>query len=87
MFYTYVLYSKNYDRFYTGHCSDIKARLERHNRQMVPSTKAYVPWTLVYHEEFQLKSEAMKREQEIKNKKSANYISSLIQRTGRHVPN
>jgi putative endonuclease len=42
------------------------------------STKAGIPWKLVYHEVFQTKSEAMKRECEIKRKKSRKYLEKLI---------
>ena len=52
MFYTYILYSENADRYYVGHCEDLTQRLERHNNKMVLSTKSYTPWRLVYHETF-----------------------------------
>jgi putative endonuclease len=52
MFYTYILYSANYDRFYVGQCEDVGVRLQRHNKKGVPSTKPYVPWELVYFEEY-----------------------------------
>ena len=76
-----------YDRFYVGHCSDVQARLTRHNLKMVPSTRNYTPWNLVYYEEFDSRAEAGRRELEIKRKKSKKYIEWLIQNgPGRHVP-
>ncbi len=88
MFYTYILYSAVFDRYYTGHCEDIEARLERHNNWGVPSTRAYIPWKLVYYETYNNRSEASARELEIKNKKSRKYIEFLTGGggTGRHVP-
>ncbi|MCF8381497.1 MAG: GIY-YIG nuclease family protein, partial [Bacteroidales bacterium] len=30
-FYTYIIYSASINRYYTGSCSDLKKRLQRHN--------------------------------------------------------
>ena len=90
MFFCYILHSESFDRFYVGHCEDLAARLKRHNGKAVTSTKAYVPWVLVYFETFPSRSEAVARETMIKKKKSRAYIQSLIKSsggTGRHVPN
>ena len=78
MYYVYILYSKNYDWYYVGHCEDVGLRLARHNNKGVPSTKPYVPWELVYTENFISASSASAREREIKNKKSRKYIEFLI---------
>ena len=88
MFFTYILYSAKYDRFYIGQCEDVAARLLRHNSSGVPSTKSYIPWQLVYYEEYRSRAEASKRELEIKKKKSRKYIEFLVNGggTGKHVP-
>jgi putative endonuclease len=87
MFYTYILYSDRYDRYYTGHAEDLKARLTRHNNKMVSATKNFAPWRIVYYEEFEEKILAITRELEIKKKKSRKYIEFLLNSgTGRHVP-
>jgi len=80
MFYTYIIYSGTNDRFYVGHTHHLRLRLERHNSGNSKSTKAGIPWILKYYEEYQTKSEAMKREYEIKRKKSRKYIEKLINR-------
>jgi putative endonuclease len=82
MYYVYILYSESFDRYYVGHCEEIHARLNRHNSKAVPSTKPYLPWKLVYHEEFSSRSRASARELEIKNKKSRKYIEFLINNGG-----
>ena len=76
--YVYIIYSKAHDRFYIGHCSDISNRLKRHNDGATPSTKPYRPWEIVYYEILETKSEAIKREKEIKKQKSRIYIEKLI---------
>jgi len=37
-----------------------------------------IPWKLIFNEEYSTKSEALKREREIKRKKSRKYIEKLI---------
>ena len=78
MYYVYILYSENFDRYYVGQCEDIDVRLQRHNKKGVLSTKPYVPWKLLYTETFNTRTEAVAREREIKNKKSRKYIEYLI---------
>jgi putative endonuclease len=74
MFYTYVLYSPNKDRFYIGSTGDLIDRLDRHNRGASKSTKYGVPWELVYFQSFPTRAEAVRKELEIKSKKSAEYF-------------
>ena len=78
MYYTYLLYSEAFNRYYVGHCEDINQRLNRHNLRKVPSTKAYAPWKLMYTEKYTTRSEASQRERVIKSKKSRTYIEKLI---------
>ena len=80
MYFVYILYSKSFDRYYVGHCEDVDVRLKRHNNKGVPSTKAYVPWELVYSENFTTRGEASSREKFIKQKKSRRYIQFLLKK-------
>ena len=88
MYYVYILYSTDSDRYYVGQCEDIVLRLKRHNGKAVPSTKAFAPWKLVYSETFSSRAEAVHRETEIKKKKNRKYIECLINSGGTdsHVP-
>ncbi len=79
MFYTYIIQSQKNGKYYTGSCSDIDLRIERHNAGATPSTKSGRPWRLVYFETYKTNSEAYRREREIKAKKSRKYIECLIQ--------
>ena len=78
MYFVYILYSKERDRYYVGHCEDVNIRLARHNNKGVSSTKFYIPWEVVYTENFVSRNLASTREREIKNKKSRKYIEFLI---------
>ena len=79
MYYTYILQSQKNGKYYTGSCQVIDMRLERHNAGATPSTKPGRPWKLVYSESFENNSDALKREREIKSKKSRKYIEYLIE--------
>ncbi|MEE9167613.1 MAG: GIY-YIG nuclease family protein, partial [Candidatus Neomarinimicrobiota bacterium] len=57
---------------------NIKTRLTRHNEGRVPFTKNKGPWKLVYTEGFDSRSEAMRREKQIK-KWSRNQLVKLIE--------
>ena len=81
MYYTYIIQSQKNGMFYIGSCQDIDKRIERHNAGATPSTKPGRPWQLVYSETYETNSEALKREREIKSKKSRKYIEFLVQST------
>ena len=78
MHYTYVIYSEIFNEIYIGQTNNIRSRLMKHNSGMVRSTKRYMPWLLVYHEEFKTRVEAMKREKELKSHKGRDFIRELV---------
>lgn len=78
MFTVYILQSLKNSRYYIGHTSNISNRLKRHNAGLVKSTKWFTPWKVVYTEEYETKSEACKRELEIKSYKSGIKFKRLL---------
>ncbi len=78
MYYTYVLYSPNFDQIYIGHTDNLNQRQERHNAGLVKSTKRYIPWKLIYYETFETRSEAMKREKELKSHQGREFIRTVV---------
>ncbi|NLK16481.1 MAG: GIY-YIG nuclease family protein [Bacteroidales bacterium] len=78
MFYMYIIQSEKTGKYYIGSCEDINSRLKKHNYGATPSTKPGIPWKLVYKEEYRTRTEALKREREVKKKKSRKYIEFLI---------
>ncbi|SMO76675.1 GIY-YIG nuclease family protein [Fodinibius sediminis] len=79
MFYTYIIYSKTRDQYYTGSTSvEVELRLKRHNEGWTRSTKAGIPWELKYYRSFSEKSEALKWEYAVKRQKSRAFIERLI---------
>jgi putative endonuclease len=78
MFSVYIIYSKKIDQYYIGQTENIENRLYRHNNNGSKSTKKANDWVLKYTEEFTTRVLAMRRESEIKKKKSRVYIENLI---------
>ncbi|MBU1164417.1 GIY-YIG nuclease family protein [Patescibacteria group bacterium] len=68
MYYFYVLKSKLDNELYYGISGDLKKRVVDHNTGKVKSTKSRRPLSLVYYEAYISKTDARKRELEIKNK-------------------
>jgi putative endonuclease len=78
VFYLYILYSKQVDRYYVGSTDDIQKRLQSHLSGISRYTAIAGDWVVVYSESFESRHEASKRELEIKKKKSRKYIEWLI---------
>jgi putative endonuclease len=78
-YYTYIIKSQKTGKYYVGSSEDAEKRLQQHNWSRTPSTKHGIPWKLVYKEEFGTRPDAVKREYEIKKKKSRKYIEYLIE--------
>lgn len=78
MFYCYILQSIKNNKYYIGSTENLLKRLEKHNSGLAKSTKPYVPWQLVYYEEYNTNEEAINREQQIKSWKKRAIIEKLI---------
>ncbi len=76
----YILHSLTKDKFYIGNTADLSDRIVRHNQKSKGFTGSTNDWILVYQEEFNLQSEAIQREKQIKSWKSKIKIKELIQK-------
>ena len=84
MFYFYILYSANIDRYYIGHTNNLSERIRKHNSKHKGFTGQTDDWVLVYLEEYETKSQAYQRERQVKNLKSKKAIVALIERQKKH---
>jgi putative endonuclease len=66
------------NKYYVGCSHDPDLRLILHNQGATKSTKSGMPWRLVYTEVLPDKSTALKREKEIKRKKSRKFTEALL---------
>ena len=78
MYFVYILKSNNFPHYYIGHTANLEKRLAEHNSGQVKSTKKYMPWQIVYSETAGTKSEAYKREMQIKSYKGGNAFKKLL---------
>ena len=80
MYTVYVLHSISFDKIYIGFTSDLEQRLVSHNHFATKGwTINFRPWMLIYTEEYELKSDAMKREKQLKSAQGRTFIRNLIQ--------
>ena len=74
MFFVYILYSVSSDKYYIGSCEDLSMRINQQNTGRNISTKHGLPWIIKYTEQFETRTEALRREKEIKIRKVENNV-------------
>jgi len=85
MYYVYILFSATTGKYYCGSTDNLERRLYQHNSGYSKSTKGGKPWIVKYSEVYCDRPSAVRRENEIKKKKSRAFIEKLIM--GESVPN
>lgn len=63
---------------YVGVTSDLTQRLVYHNAKRSPHTAKFIPWEIVYSEQFEEKSAALKRERQLKGWSRAKKEALLV---------
>jgi putative endonuclease len=77
MYTVYII--KNYDgQLYKGYTANIERRLSEHNSGKSRWSKFRGPWKLVYYEEYQNKSDAIKRELFFKSGKGRELLKKIL---------
>ncbi|WP_225871369.1 GIY-YIG nuclease family protein [Pedobacter cryotolerans] len=81
IFTVYVLYSIKFNKIYVGYTSDLEQRLLSHNAFATKGyTIKYRPWEVLFTEQFGSKTEATKREKQLKSGVGREMIWNLIRR-------
>jgi putative endonuclease len=78
MYFAYVLKSVDHDYYYKGHCHDLENRLKQHNSGMTISIKPYIPFTLVYFEEFETEKDAIARKKYFKSAAGRRFLKTKL---------
>lgn len=78
MHYVYVLKSLKDGNLYTGYSSDLKKRLDEHNKGYVEATKPRVPFELIYYEACLSNYDAYRREKYLKTNYGRRYIKNRL---------
>ena len=77
-FHVYILQSLKDNSYYIGSTNNLEDRVERHNQGRSQYTKGKRPWKLVYSEQYQDRTSAVKRENRIKRQKRKGFIEKLV---------
>ena len=78
MFYAYVIKSMVKDYLYKGHCENLEKRLLEHNSGMTISIKPYIPFEIIYFEEFEQRIDAVKREKYLKTSAGRRFLKNKM---------
>lgn len=80
MFTVYVLYNDKAKKTYTGQTEDLDLRIKQHNDHFYKSfTSRYRgEWVLIYAESVATRSEALKREKQLKSGDGRSFIKQFI---------
>ncbi|SRR5258705_12726207 len=79
-YFVYILYSAHLDLYYIGFSEDPENRLNKHLSDHKGFTSRTKDWKIVHKEIFQQKSEALKRERQLKAWKNKIRIKELIEK-------
>lgn len=79
MHYVYVLYDKTQDKMYTGLTNNLERRLKEHNRGEARTTVRMKERKLVYYEACTSKSDAHKREKQLKTGFGRGYLRRRLE--------
>jgi putative endonuclease len=77
-YHLYTLQSETTRRYYFGQSVNVDARVAYHNANYSLSLKNRGPWKLVYREPYAARSEAVRRERQIKSWKDRGMIEKLF---------
>ena len=78
MYFVYVLRSKVDKEFYSGFTTDLRIRIDEHNRGEQLSTKSRIPLELVYYECSFNKNDALNREKYLKSGIGKRFIKNRL---------
>ena len=81
-YFVYIIESFKDGSYYVGSTQNLNDRIARHNQGRSKYTKTKRPWNLIYSEEHPDRSSAVRREEQIKRRKSKDFIETLV-RTSR----
>ncbi len=80
MWYLYILESvSRKDKIYIGSTNSLERRLVEHNRGHTVSTRRFMPWRIIYSEEYATKEAARARERQLKSWKNRERVNALIE--------
>jgi putative endonuclease len=81
MYSVYALYSKSFNKIHIGYSADLTQRLISHNHPRNKGwTRKFAPWVIIFSESFDIKSDAMKREKQLKGFQGRQFIWEQVRK-------
>ena len=77
-YYTYILKSKKNGKIYIGSTSDLRKRLEQHNKGLSTYTKGRGPFKIIYYEACLLEEKARSIELYLKSGMGKRYLKNRL---------
>jgi putative endonuclease len=82
MFIVYVIESQANGKIYIGQTGNLERRLKRHNQELPTKKSSYTrknkgPWKVIYIEEFKTRSDAIKREKQLKTSRGRRFLKKF----------
>ncbi len=77
-YYIYILKSKSTNKTYVGYTNNLERRLTEHNSGKSNFTSKFLPWEIIYKEEFDEEIEARKKEKYYKSSAGRRKIKILL---------
>lgn len=80
MYHVYAIYNQSAKRFYIGQTVDLTQRLVQHNQGDYTgyTSRFQGEWKLIYNESVPTRSEALKREKQLKSFRGREFIKQYI---------
>src|SRR3989338_8104765 len=77
-YYVYVLQSMKNSSLYVGYTTDLRKRLQEHNRKLNFSTKPCTPWQIIHYEAYRNEEDAKRREKYLKSSQGARLLKRML---------
>ncbi len=68
------------NKIYIGSSNNLERHLKDHNNGNTKSTRYFIPWKIIYSEQYLTKKEALNRERQLKKWKNRKRINNLFNR-------
>lgn len=81
MYSMYAIFNKKHDKIYIGQTENLAGRLKLHNSKTFPNSytaRFDGKWQLIYSEEIENRSDAIKREKQLKSYRGREFIKQHI---------
>jgi putative endonuclease len=78
MYFVYAIKSTNRNYIYVGFTSDLNRRIQEHNKGENRSTKAYIPFVLLYSETVPDRISARQKEKYLKSGIGKEFLKSMV---------